>query len=102
MRFSLYPLNSTGTGFENQTIDQAWVQAHGPDMVKAIQTSTDWSLENFMLTLIAGKEPSLQQYRFTPYAESRLLSAALCSVMDSVDKAGMTEVVRSGMTYLAD
>ncbi|MCM3437715.1 hypothetical protein [Rothia dentocariosa] len=49
-----------------------------------------------------GKEPSLQQYRFTPYAESRLLSAALCSVMDSVDKAGMTEVVRSGMTYLAD
>jgi hypothetical protein len=22
--------------------------------------------------------------------------------MDSVDKAGMTEVVRSGMTYLAD
>jgi len=78
------------------------VQAHGPDMVKAIQTSTDWSLENFMLTLIAGKEPSLQQYRFSPYAESRLLSAALCSVMDSVDKAGMTEVVRSGITYLAD
>ena len=77
-------------------------QAHGPDMVKAIQTSTDWSLENFMLTLIAGKEPSLQQYRFSPYAESRLLSAALCSVMDSVDKAGMTEVVRSGITYLAD
>ena len=102
MRFSLYPLNSTGTGFENQTIDQAWVQAHGPDMVKAIQTSTDWSLENFMLTLIAGKEPSLQQYRFSSYAESRLLSAALCSVMDSVDKAGMTEVVRSGITYLAD
>jgi len=78
------------------------VQAHGPDMVKAIQTSTDWSLENFMLTLIAGKEPSLQQYRFSSYAESRLLSAALCSVMDSVDKAGMTEVVRSGITYLAD
>ena len=78
------------------------MQAHGPDMVKAIQTSTDWSLENFMLTLIAGKEPSLQQYRFSSYAESRLLSAALCSVMDSVDKAGMTEVVRSGMTYLAD
>ena len=98
----MYPLNSTGTGFENQSIDQAWVQAHGPDMVKAIQTSTDWSLENFMLTLIAGKEPSLQQYRFSPYAESRLLSAALCSVMDSVDKAGMTEVVRSGITYLAD
>ena len=78
------------------------MQAHGPDMVKAIQTSTDWSLENFMLTLIAGKEPSLQQYRFSPHAESRLLSAALCSVMDSVDKAGMTEVVRSGITYLAD
>ena len=71
-------------------------------MVKAIQTSTDWSLEIFMLTLIAGKEPSLQQYRFSSYAESRLLSAALCSVMDSVDKAGMTEVVRSGITYLAD
>lgn len=78
------------------------MQAHGPDMVKAIQTSTDWSLENFMLTLIAGKEPSLQQYRFSSYAESRLLSAALCSVMDSVDKAGMTEVVRSGMTYMVD
>jgi len=78
------------------------VQAHGSDMVKAIQTSTDWSLENFMLTLIAGKEPSLQQYRFSSYAESQLLSAALCSVMDSVDKAGMTEVVRSGITYLAD
>ena len=77
-------------------------QAHGSDMVKAIQTSTDWSLENFMLTLIAGKEPSLQQYRFSPHAESRLLSAALCSVMDSVDKTGMTEVVRSGITYLAD
>ena len=78
------------------------MQAHGPDMVKGIQTSTDWSLENFMLTLIAGKEPSLQQYRFSSYAESRLLSAALCSVMDSVDKAGMTEVVRSSITYLAD
>ena len=78
------------------------MQAHGSDMVKAIQTSTDWSLENFMLTLIAGKEPSLQQYRFSSYAESRLLSAALCSVMDSVDKAGMTEVVRSGMTYMVD
>ena len=78
------------------------MQAHGPDMVKAIQTSTDWSLENFMLTLIAGKEPSLQQYRFSSYAESRLLSAALCSVMDSVEKAGMTEVVRSGITDLAE
>ena len=78
------------------------MQAHGSDMVKAIQTSTDWSLENFMLTLIAGKEPSLQQYRFSSYAESQLFSAALCSVMDSVDKAGMTEVVRSGITYLAD
>ena len=78
------------------------MQAHGSDMVKAIQTSTDWSLENFMLTLIAGKEPSLQQYRFSPYAESRLLSAALCSVMDSVDKAGMTEVVRSGMTHMVE
>ena len=77
-------------------------QAHGSDMVKAIQTSTDWSLENFMLTLIAGKEPSLQQYRFSSYAESRLLSAALCSVMDSVDKAGMTEVVRSGMTHMVE
>ena len=77
-------------------------QAHGSDMVKAFQTSTDWSLENFMLTLIAGKEPSLQQYRFSPYAESRLLSAALCSVMDSVDKAGMTEVVRSGMTHMVE
>jgi len=55
-----------------------------------------------MLTLIAGKEPSLQQYRFSPYAESRLLSAALCSVMDSVDKAGMTEVVRSGMTHMVE
>ena len=102
MRFSLYPLNSTGTGFENQSIDQAWVQAYGFDMVKAVQTSTDWSLENFMLTLIAGKEPSLQQYRFSSYAESRLLSAALCSVMDSVDKAGMTEVVRSGMTHMVE
>ena len=98
----MYPHNSTGTGFENQSIDQAWVQAHGPDMVKAIQTSTDWSLENFMLTLIAGKEPSLQQYRFSPYIESRLLSAVLCSVMDSVDKAGMTEVVRSGMTHMVE
>ncbi|MEZ7661352.1 hypothetical protein [Rothia dentocariosa] len=49
-----------------------------------------------------GKEPSLQQYRFSPYAESRLLSAALCSVMDSVDKAGMTEVVRSGMTHMVE
>ena len=78
------------------------MQAYGSDMVKAVQTSTDWSLENFMLALIAGKEPSLQQYRFSSYAESRLLSAALCSVMDSVDKAGMTEVVRSGITYLAD
>lgn len=77
-------------------------QAHGSDMVKAFQTSTDWSLENFMLTLTASKKPSLQQYRFSSYAESRLLSAALCSVMDSVDKAGMTEVVRSGITYLAD
>lgn len=77
-------------------------QAHGSDMVKAFQTSTDWSLENFMLTLIAGKEPSLQQYRFSSYAESRLLSAALCSVMDSVDKAGITETVRSSITYLAD
>mgnify|MGYP001691381922 FL=1 len=55
-----------------------------------------------MLTLTASKKHSLQQYRFSSYAESRLLSAALCSVMDSVDKAGMTEVVRSGITYLAD
>ena len=78
------------------------MQAHGSDMVKAIQTSTDWSLENFMLTLTAGKKHSLQQYRFSSYAESRLLSAALCSVMDSVDKAGMTEIVRSSITYLAD
>ena len=78
------------------------MQAHGPDMVKAIQTSTDWSLENFMLTLTASKKPSLQQYRFSPYAESRLLSAALCSVMHSVDKAGMTEVVRSGMTHMVE
>ena len=102
LRFSLYPHNSTGTGFENQSIDQAWVQAYGFDMVKAVQTSTDWSLENFMLTLTASKKPSLQQYRFSPYAESRLLSAALCSVMDSVDKAGMTEIVRVSITYLAD
>ena len=78
------------------------MQAHGPDMVKAIQTSTDWSLENFMLAWTAGKEPSLQQYRFSPYAESRLLSAVLCSVMDSVDKAGMTEIARVSITYLAD
>ena len=78
------------------------MQAHGPDMVKAIQTSTDWSLENFMLAWIAGKEPSLQQYRFSSYAESRLLSAASRSVMDSVDKAGMTEVVRSGMTHMVE
>ena len=78
------------------------MQAHGPDMVKAIQTSTDWSIENFMLTLTASKKPSLQQYRFRPYTESRLSSAALCSVMDSMDKAGMTETVRSGITYLAD
>ncbi|WP_168160864.1 MULTISPECIES: hypothetical protein [Rothia] len=49
-----------------------------------------------------GKEPSLQQYRFSSYAESRLLSAVLCSVMDSVDKAGMTEVVRSGMTHMVE
>ena len=27
---------------------------------------------------------------------------ALCSVMDSVDKAGMTEVVRSGMTHMVE
>ncbi len=78
------------------------MQAYGFDMVKAVQTSTDWSLENFMLTLTASKKPSLQQYRFSPYAESRLLSAALCSVMDSVDKAGMTEIVRVSITYLAD
>ena len=78
------------------------MQAYGFDMVKAVQTSTDWSLENFMLAWIAGKEPSLQQYRFSSYAESRLLSAALCSVMDSVDKAGMTEVVRSGMTHMVE
>ena len=31
-----------------------------------------------------------------------LLTGRLCSVMDSVDKAGMTEVVRSGMTYMVD
>ena len=78
------------------------MQAHGPDMVKAVKDASDWSLENFMLTLIAGKEPSLQQYRFSSYAESRLLSAVLCSVMDSVDKAGMTEVVRSGMTHMVE
>ena len=78
------------------------MQAHGPDMVKTIQTSTDWSLENFMLAWIAGKTPSLQQYRFSPHAESRLLSAVLCSVMDSVDKAGMTEIARVSITYLAD
>ena len=98
----MYPLNSTGTGFENQSIDQAWVQAHGSDMVKAVKDASDWSLENFMLAWIAGKEPSLQQYRFSSYAESRLLSAVLCSVMDSVDKAGITETVRSSITYLAD
>ena len=51
-----------------------------------------------MLTLTASKKPSLQQYRFSPYAESRLLSAALCSVMDSVD----TEIVRVSIAYLAD
>ena len=78
------------------------MQAYGFDMVKAVQTSTDWSLENFMLAWIAGKKPSLQQYRFSPHAESRLLSAVLCSVMDSVDKAGMTEVVRSGMTHMVE
>ena len=27
---------------------------------------------------------------------------ALCSVRDSVDKAGMTEIVRVSITYLAD
>ena len=75
----MYPHNSTGTGFENQSI-----------------------FRNYHKKLAQGKEPSLQQYRFSPYAESRLLSAALCSVMDSVDKAGMTEVVRSGITHLAD
>ena len=73
----MYPHNSTGTGFKNQTIDQAWMQAHGSDMVKAVKDASDWSLENFMLTLIAGKEPSLQQYRFSPYIESRLLSACV-------------------------
>ena len=78
------------------------MQAHGSDMVKVVQNSTDWSLENFMLALTASKKPSLQQYRFSPYAESRLLLAALCSVMDSMDKAGMTEIVRSSITYLAD
>ena len=78
------------------------MQAYEFDMVKAVQTFTDWSLENFMLTLTASKKPSLQQYRFSSYAESRLLSAVLCSVMDSVDKAGMTEIVRVSITYLAD
>ena len=57
---------------------------------------------NYHKKLAQGKEPSLQQYRFSSYAESRLLSAALCSVMDSVDKAGMTEVVRSGMTHMVE
>ena len=71
-------------------------------MVKAVKDASDWSLENFMLAWIAGKKPSLQQYRFSPHAESRLLSAVLCSVMDSVDKAGMTEVVRSGMTHMVE
>ena len=71
-------------------------------MVKAVKNAPDWALGSFLLTLIAGKEPSLQQYRFSSYAESRLLSAALCSVMDSVDKAGMTEVVRSGMTHMVE
>ena len=78
------------------------MQAHGSDMVKAVKNAPDWALGSFLLTLIAGKEPSLQQYRFSSYAESRLLSAALCSVMDSVDKAGMTEVVRSGMTHMVE
>ena len=78
------------------------MQAHGSDMVKAVKDASDWSLENFMLAWIAGKEPSLQQYRFSSYAESRLLSAVLCSVMDSVDKAGITETVRSSITYLVD
>ena len=78
------------------------MQAHGSDMVKAVKDASDWSLENFMLAWIAGKKPSLQQYRFSPHAESRLLSAVLCSVMDSVDKAGMTEVVRSGMTHMVE
>ena len=78
------------------------MQAHGSDMVKAVKDASDWSLENFMLTLTASKKHSLQQYRFSPYAESRLLSAALCSVMDSVDKTGMTEVVRSGMTHMVE
>ena len=88
-------------GFETPEVDQAWTQAHGSDMVNAVKNSTDWSLNNFLVTFIEAKEPSLQEYRFSPYAESRLLSAALCSVMDSVDKAGMTEIVRSGMTYMA-
>ena len=78
------------------------MQAYGFDMVKAVKDASDWSLENFMLTLTASKKPSLQQYRFSPYAESRLLSAALCSVMDSVDKAGITEIARVSITYLAD
>ena len=78
------------------------MQAHGSDMVKAVKNAPDWALGSFLLTLIAGKKPSLQQYRFRPYTESRLLSAALCSVMDSVDKAGMTEIVRVSITYLAD
>ena len=78
------------------------MQAYGFDMVKAVKDASDWSLENFMLAWIAGKKPSLQQYRFSPHAESRLLSAVLCSVMDSVDKAGMTEVVRSGMTHMVE
>ena len=78
------------------------MQAYGFDMVKAVKDASDWSLENFMLAGIAGKKPSLQQYRFSPHAESRLLSAVLCSVMDSMDKAGMTEIVRSSITYLAD
>ena len=78
------------------------MQAHGSDMVKVVKDASDWSLENFMLAWIAGKKPSLQQYRFSPHAESRLLSAVLCSVMDSVDKAGMTEVVRSGMTHMVE
>ena len=97
----LYPLNSDKEGFETPEVDQAWTQAHGSDMVNAVKNSTDWSLNNFLVTFIEAKEPSLQEYRFSPYAESRLLSAALCSVMDSVDKAGMTEIVRSGMTYMA-
>ncbi|PAK84928.1 hypothetical protein B8W87_09210 [Rothia dentocariosa] len=96
----MYPLNPDKEGFETPEVDQAWTQAHGSDMVNAVKNSTDWSLNNFLVTFIEAKEPSLQEYRFSPYAESRLLSAALCSVMDSVDKAGMTEIVRSGMTYM--